>query len=56
MIIYKPLQNISVNPLMFLVTDKITIDRYIDELVEWAEQAGQSQILRLDLKYYKKIF
>ena len=52
MIIYKPIQNISFNPMMFIVTDT---NRYIYELVDWTEQAGQSQVFRLDKKSNKKI-
>ena len=52
MIIYKPIQNISSNPMMFIVTDT---NRYIYELVDWTEQAGQSQVFRSDKKSYKKI-
>lgn len=41
------MQNISSNPMMFIVTDT---NRYIYELVDWTEQAGQSQVFRLDKK------
>ena len=46
------MQNISSNPMMFIVTDT---NRYIYELVDWTEQAGQSQVFRLDKKSNKKI-
>ena len=44
MIFYQPLQNISSNPMMFIVTDT---NRFINDIVQWAEQAGRSQIFRL---------
>ena len=43
MIIYQPLENISSDPMMFIVTDTY---RFVYELVQWTEQAGQSKIFR----------
>ena len=40
MIIYQPLQNISSNPMFFLVAESGI------ELLEWAEQPGVAQIFR----------
>ena len=56
MITYKPLQNISSNPMMFVVTDtNRKTNKYIYELVEWAQQPGHSQIFWLVRKFKRKL-